>query len=137
MCNRSVDGLEDGGGTHSSPTASGLGISSPANTPQFSEFCLGLGGGTKVFYPRRPDSGDLKSHHLQARVTLTALSMSPGPHFLSEEHQCHISMHYRIYSQYHLMRENRFLWYSWSLRGGGGGPRPPPPRVRHWYSKSN
>ena len=32
-------------------------------------------------------------------------------------------MHYRIYLQYHLMREKRccFLWYSWSLRGGGGG----------------
>ena len=39
-----------GGGTHSSPTALGLGISAPI-PPQISEFCLGLGGGTKVFYP--------------------------------------------------------------------------------------
>ena len=130
--------MEDGGGTHSSPAASGLGISAPANTPQFSEFCLGLGGGTKVFYPRRPDSGDFKSHHLQARVTLTALSMPPGPHFLSAELQYHISMYYRIYSQYHLMRENRF-YGTHGLLGGRHVPPSPPPSlwVRHWYSKSN
>ena len=46
------------GGTHSSPTALGLGISAPPppNThPKFPSFCLGLGGGTNVFYPQRPD----------------------------------------------------------------------------------
>ena len=48
-----------GGGTHSSSTALGLGISAPPpppqHTPNFRVFCLGLGGGTKVFCPRRPD----------------------------------------------------------------------------------
>ena len=43
------------GGTHSSPTALGLGISAPHPRAQNAEFGLGLGGGTKVFYPLRPD----------------------------------------------------------------------------------
>ena len=47
------------GGTNSSPTALGLGISAP-HPPQISEFCLGLGGGTKVFYPLRPDNRRFK-----------------------------------------------------------------------------
>ena len=38
-----------GGGTHSSPTSLGLGISAPTHLKVLS-FCLGLGGGTKVFY---------------------------------------------------------------------------------------
>ena len=42
------------GGTHSSPTALELRISAPTHPSQISEFCLGLGGGTKVFYPPRP-----------------------------------------------------------------------------------
>ena len=55
ICNGSNNGMEAGGGgggegTHSSPTALGLGISDP-HPPQISEFCLGLGGGTKVFDP--------------------------------------------------------------------------------------
>ena len=56
ICNGSIDRMEDGG-THSSPTALGLGISapSPQHTPNFRFFCFGLGGGTKVFYPPRPD----------------------------------------------------------------------------------
>ena len=36
------------GGTQSSPTTLGLGINAP---PQISELCLGLRGGTAVFYP--------------------------------------------------------------------------------------
>ena len=41
-----------GGGTHYSLTALGLGISAPPphNTPHISAICLGLGGGTKVFF---------------------------------------------------------------------------------------
>ena len=54
ICNGNIDGMEDGGGggTHSSPTALGLGISPPPpkHTINFRVFCLGLGGGTKVFY---------------------------------------------------------------------------------------
>ena len=36
-------------------------------------------------------------------------------------------MHYRIYSQYHIMREKSFLGHSQPLRGGGGGARAPRP----------
>ena len=73
------DGVGGGvGGTHSSPTALGLGISVPTHQSQISEFCLTLGGGTKVFYPRDQTTGVLKYHHLQARVTHTAMSVPHG-----------------------------------------------------------
>ena len=45
-----------GGGTHSSPTAFCLGISAPHHP----EFCLGMGGDTKVFYHHRSDYGRFK-----------------------------------------------------------------------------
>ena len=48
------------GGTHSSPTALGLGISAP-HPPQ-----IGTGGAQKCFILRDQTTGDLKSHHLQA-----------------------------------------------------------------------
>ena len=61
-------------------------------TPQFAEFFVwGWEGAQKCFILGDQTTGDLKSHHLQARVTLTALSVPPGPHFLSAELQCHIS----------------------------------------------
>ena len=72
------------GGTHSSPTALGLGISAP-HPPQISEFCFGLGGGTKVLILCSQTTGDLKSNHLQAWVTLTALSVPSLTPFLSAE----------------------------------------------------
>ena len=71
------------GGAHSSPTALELGISAPSNHPKFPEFCLGLGGGTKEFILHDQTTGDLKSNHLQAQATLTALSVLPP--FLSTE----------------------------------------------------
>ena len=56
ICNESKTKWKIGvGGTHSSPTALGLGISAPHPRIQNAEFGLGLGGGTKVFYPLRPD----------------------------------------------------------------------------------
>ena len=73
MSNGSKHGMEDRGSTHSGPTALGLGISAPKPRTQISEFDLGLGGGTKMFFFLRDQTtGDLKSHHLQARATLTA-----------------------------------------------------------------
>ena len=62
-------GVEDegGGGTHSSPTALGLGISAPTHPSQITEFCLVLGGAKKCFILRDQTTGDLKSHHLQSK----------------------------------------------------------------------
>ena len=94
ICNGSIDGIEDGGGggTHSSPTALGLGISAPPqHTPNFLFFVLDWEGAQKCFILRDQTTGDLKSHHLQARVTLKALSVPPRPHFLSADLFCHIS----------------------------------------------
>ena len=64
ICNGRINRMEDGGGgggggAHSSPTALGLGISAPPPTPNFRVFCLGLGGGTKVFVPHDQTTGDL------------------------------------------------------------------------------
>ena len=69
--------MEDGG-NHSSPTALGLGISAPCTHLKFQRFFF-CGGGDwegaqKCFILRDQTTGDLKSHHLQARVTCTALS---------------------------------------------------------------
>ena len=73
------------GGTHSGPTALGLGISAPHPCTQISEFDLGPGGAQKCFILRDQTTGDLEYHHLQARATLTAMSVPPRPHFLSAE----------------------------------------------------
>ena len=56
ICNGSNNRMEDGGGGghRLQPHSLGTGISAP-HPPQISEFCLGLVGGTKVFYPPRPD----------------------------------------------------------------------------------
>ena len=102
FCNGSVVGMEDvgGGGTHSSSTSLGLGISAPPpqHTPIFRVFVWGWEGAQKCFILGDQTTGDLKSHRLQARVTLTALSVPPGPHFLSAELQCHISNLFQLCS---------------------------------------
>ena len=77
--------MEDGGGgTHSSPTALGLGISAPPPSPHISEFFVwDWEGAQKCFILHDQTTGDLKSHNLQARVTLTDLSVPPRTPFLS------------------------------------------------------
>ena len=97
ICNGSIDKMEDEGHTLQ-PHSLGTGISAPPpppkkkKTPIISEFFVWDWEGTqKCFILRDQTTGDLKSHHLQARVTLTALSMPPQPHFLSAELLCHIS----------------------------------------------
>ena len=100
------------GGTHSSPLALGLGISAPTHPSQISEFCLGLGGAHTCFILRNQTTADLKSHHLQAWATLTAMSVPPWPPSLSAEwwviryHLVNLGiiMHYCTYSQYHKTR---------------------------------
>ena len=64
------------GGTNCSPTALGLGISG---------LVLDWMGAQKCFILHDQTAGDLKSHHLQARATLTAMSVPPRPPFLSAE----------------------------------------------------
>ena len=57
----------------------------PPPTPNFRFFFWDREGAQKCFILRNQTTGDLKSHHLQARITLTSLSMPPEPHFLSAE----------------------------------------------------
>ena len=70
--------MEGGTHFHSLGTGDKCPPPPPQHTPIFRVFCLGLGGGTKCFILGDQTTGDLKSHHLQARVTLTALSVPPG-----------------------------------------------------------
>ena len=68
-----------------------LGISAPPPPQQtqiFRIFCLGLGGGTKVFYPRRPDYRRFKIPSFTSPGHTQSLVCAPGPHFLSAELQC-------------------------------------------------
>ena len=76
-----------GGGTHSSPTALGLGISASPHThkhPKFPSFFVwDWEGAQKCFILRDQTTGDLKSHHLQARSHSQPCLCPPRPHFLS------------------------------------------------------
>ena len=77
-----------GGGTHSRPTAMGLGISAsppPTHAPKFPSLIWDWEVAQKCFILSDQTTGDLKSHHLQARATLTAMSVPPLPPFLSAE----------------------------------------------------
>ena len=87
ICNKSNNEIEDGGGgTHSSSTVLDLGISAPTH-PKIRSFgvLFGTGRGHKsvLFFTTRLQI--LKSHHLQARLALTALPVPPRPPFLSAE----------------------------------------------------
>ena len=69
-----------GGGVHTlQPHSLGTGDKCPTPThPKFPFFfVLDWEGAQKCFILRDQTTGDLKSHHLQARVTLTALSVPP------------------------------------------------------------
>ena len=82
----------------------------PPTTPNFRVFVWDWEEAQKCFILRDQTTGDFKSHHLQARVTLTALSVLPRPPFLSAELLCGWT-------------------FSRALRaslGGGGGHVPPP-----------
>ena len=60
ICNGSINRMEDGGGGGGhTPQRHSLGTANkcppppppPPTHPKFPRFCLGLGGGTKMFYP--------------------------------------------------------------------------------------
>ena len=112
--------MEDGGGgtQHTlQPHSLWTGDMCPPHPPQFFRvfFVWDWEGAQKCFIVCDQTSGDLKSHHLQARVTLTALSVPSRPHFLSV-----FFLH--------------FLGTDGFFGGGGRGgtcPPSPPPWVRH------
>ena len=102
-----------GGGTHCGPTALGLGISASSHThtrTQISEFDLGLGGGTKVFYPQQPDYRRFKIPSFTSPGHTHSHVCAPTATFLSAEKlgNLGIIIKYHIYSQYHKMREKSF-----------------------------
>ena len=113
-----------GGGTHSGSTALGLGISAPPPPPphththtrtQISEFDLGLGGGTKVFYPQRPDYRRFKipsftsPGHTHSHVCAPTATFSFCRKVIRYQlGNLGIIIKYHIYSQYHKMREKSF-----------------------------
>ena len=138
ICNGSKNRMEDGGRvvTHSSLTALGLGISAPPPPPtrtQFPSLVRDWDGGTKVFYPPRPDYRRLKipsitspSHnHSHVCDPTATFSFSRKVIRYQLGNPC-IIMQYRIYSQYHIMREKVFRALT-PLPGGGGGLHAPPP----------
>ena len=90
-------------------------ISAP-HPPQISEFFVWDNeGAQKCFIFRDQTTGDSKSHHLQARATLTALSVPHGHLFFQPS--CYVGnpLSYKyalpyIYSQYNIMREKCYIF---------------------------
>ena len=100
-------------------------------------------GAQKCFILHKHTTGDLKSHHLLVRVTLTALSVPPRPPFLSAElwvicyHlgdlgcDCEQLPNYAL--PYHIMREKVFCVIFSALTASSGGTCPQVPWVRRWW----
>ena len=69
ICNGSINGMED----------------KCLHPPKISEFFVwDWEGAQKCYILPNQTTGDLKSYHLQAWITLTALSVPPRPPFLSQ-----------------------------------------------------
>ena len=106
--------------------------------PKFLNFCLGLGGGTKVFYPPRPDYRRFKipsfarpGHpHSPVCAPTATFSFSRVVMWVIRYHNWESNLSQLCitvwYSQYHVMREKSFVFFghSWPL-GGRGGARAP------------
>ena len=67
-----------GGGGRRTLQPHSLGISAPTHAPKMPSLVWDWEGGDQT-------TGDLKSHYLQARATLTAMSVPPRSPFLSAE----------------------------------------------------
>ena len=77
---------DEGGGAHTPAQQSwDWGCVPPLTHPKFPSFVWDWEGRKKCFILRNQTAGDLKSHHLQALATLTAMSVPPRPPFLSAE----------------------------------------------------
>ena len=105
--------------------------------PKFPSFAWDWEGAQKCFIPRDQTTGDLKSHHLQTPVTLTALSVPPRPPFLSAE-LCVIRYHISNLSQlcitiyilaisYNARKKFFFVFLRALTASWGGGTCPPGP----------
>ena len=140
--------MEDGRGHTLQPDSLNWELWGCAPQPKFPSFVWDWEGAQKYFILHDQTTGDLKSHHLQARVTFKALSLPPRPLFLSAELwviRYHLGreqlllcvfpiMHYRIYSQCHSYNQRKKIFfcvggggYSQPLGGGGGMCPPGPP----------
>ena len=129
ISNGSKNGMEDGGGgggggytlrPHSFETWDKC-LPPPPPPPhthtrtQISEFDLGLGGGTKVFYPQRPDYRRFKipsftsPGHTHSHVCAPTATFSFCRKVIRYQlGNLGIIIKYHIYSQYHKMREKSF-----------------------------
>ena len=121
-CNGSINGMEDGGHTlqpHSLRTGDNVTPPPPPN-PNFRVFCLGLGGGTKVFYPPRPDYRRFKipsftspgHNHSPVCAPMATFSFSRVVVWV---------IRYHIMCDFYLFRALT------ASSGGGGGPCAPQP----------
>ena len=123
-----------GGGHTLQPLSLGIGDKCPPPTPNFPSLVWDWEESQNSFILHDQTTGDLKSHHLQARATLTAMSVPQRPLFLSAElwviryHLGHLGiiMHYRIYSQYHIMQEKVLFMAPMASSGEGGTYLPCP-----------
>ena len=99
VCNGSKNGMEDRGG-----------INAPTHAPKFPSLVWDWEGAQKCFILHDQTTGDLKSHHLQARATPTAMPVPPRPPFFLKKgnplstYNLGSITQYRIYWQYHIMR---------------------------------
>ena len=74
-----------GGGAHTpAPQPWDWGLVHP-HAPKFPSLVWDWVGAQKCFILRDQTTGDLTSHHLQAKATLTAMPVPQRPHFLSAE----------------------------------------------------
>ena len=107
----------------------------PPIHPKFPSFVWDWEGAKKCFILRDQTPGYLKSHHLQAWTTLTAMSVPPRPPFLSVElwvvryHPGNLYRYYNAFTVYtrNIIKlkksynvQNKFLGHSQPLGGGEG-----------------
>ena len=139
ICNGSIDGMEDGGHTLQ-PHSLGTGYkctpppqkkNNKKKTTNFRVFCLGLGGAQKYFILRDQTTGDLKSNHLQALVTLTALSVPHGHIFFHISNLSQLCISVYTHNIIQCVKKVVFRALMAFMGEGGTCPHSPPPWVRN------
>ena len=124
-----------GGGGHTlQPHSLGTGNKCPPSTPNVRVFCLGLGGGTKVFYPPRPDYRRFNIYkpgsHSQPCLCPTASFSFSRVMWVICYHINNLSLLcITVYSRNIIFYVNFFRALTASS-GGGGGHVPPRPPLR-------